>query len=69
MSGRKAGVHRYSIVLEVFPAAFWHDFVFCASQLQDTDFQTKNIRVEIDCTVANTWVEIDAIKLKGTKGK
>ena len=27
----------------------------------------KQIRIEVDCTVCGTWVEIDAVQLRGKK--
>jgi hypothetical protein len=29
--------------------------------IKETRFKTNRIRLEIDCTVANTWCEIDAV--------
>lgn len=29
------------------------------------DFSTRRIKLELDCTVAGSWCEIDAIKIKG----
>ncbi|XP_045211208.2 TD and POZ domain-containing protein 2-like [Mercenaria mercenaria] len=34
-------------------------------QLAEMSCRTKNIRVEVDCTACETWVEIDAIQLHG----
>jgi hypothetical protein len=30
-------------------------------------FQCNILRIDVDCTVANSWTEIDAIKIAGTK--
>ena len=35
--------------------------------LKIVEFPIKVIRIEIDCTVADSWVEIDAIQMIGTK--
>ncbi|XP_048760253.2 F-box/LRR-repeat protein 4-like [Ostrea edulis] len=34
--------------------------------LKETNIPMDTLRVEIDCTVAATWVEIDAVELVGT---
>lgn len=34
--------------------------------LQIPDFSVKYIRIDVDCTASRSWVEIDAVKLKGT---
>ena len=35
--------------------------------LQALSFPVKHIRIEVDCTAANTWVEIDAVQMRGKK--
>lgn len=36
-------------------------------ELIETNIPTDTLRIEIDCTVAGTWVEIDAVELVGTE--
>ncbi|XP_061181818.1 F-box/LRR-repeat protein 4-like [Saccostrea echinata] len=36
-------------------------------ELLETNIPTNTLRIEIDCTVAGTWVEIDAVELVGTE--
>ena len=33
--------------------------------IQEQAIKSRRIRVDVDCTVANSWCEIDAIKIKG----
>lgn len=36
--------------------------------LQEKDYPISDIRVDVDCTAARSWVELDAVKMVGTKG-
>ncbi|XP_061181819.1 uncharacterized protein LOC133190296 [Saccostrea echinata] len=35
--------------------------------LKNNSFETNKIRIEMDCSVAQTWVELDAVELVGSK--
>lgn len=35
--------------------------------IQEQAFKSKRIRVDVDCTVCNSWCELDAIKIKGKR--
>jgi speckle-type POZ protein len=34
-------------------------------ELQKTKFKTNKVRLELDCTIAGTWCEIDAVEMEG----
>lgn len=40
---------------------------FLTFLIQDVDFPVKEIRLEVNCSVADTWVEIDAVQMSGQK--
>ena len=44
------------------PVVIQHSRVFCPA-LMTTDFSTNRVRLELNCTAANDWCEIDAVKL------
>ena len=60
----------YNILLIVTEYSVWLNvtFIICASiVLQTLSFPVKQLRIEVDCTAANTWVEIDAVQMRGKK--
>jgi hypothetical protein len=50
--------------------SFVHDFIYYKTQrhlFQAFSCATKNIRIEVNCTAARYYVEIDAIRLHGCR--
>ena len=44
-----------------------HSIELCRMFVQKPDFLVDELRIDLDCTAANTWCELDAIELVGSK--
>ena len=54
--------HVWQCVYNAEPVVIQHSRLFRPA-LMTTDFPTNRVRLELNCTAANDWCEIDAVKL------